>query len=467
MSTDTVKATSRRLQVVNVYAGPAGNNLPEVSATVLNGRDWVSYGRANTFPEYCLAVIANCAPLAAAAQRMQMFLEGVRFEPLDKNGEVVQGALDDYMSWFGVDTDNGQSHQEAEYRRRVMSDIAHMSSLSVDVATSIGQAEGTGKGRKVAALYHRDVARLRVGKPNVKTGKIEKNYWCANWEKVGSTRYKAIPIPVFDPKNPGANKLASIYAGRYTAGMEFYYLPAWVGALADAETWASIPIHNKTQADAGFSATHILAVPGNKDQVDLDKIDEDIEVMFTGARGKRIMTVLKGNSGERVEVLPVQRGDQPGESEGLRDKATNHILTAYHGFPKVLLGMDINAGMGGAGLALEETWNHFVSTSVIPLQSIYTDLHCALLRLNGHAEVVGGRIVSHAPFKFVDNELKRKEYLATTTVNDALRAQGRPELPADDARGKMMLAEIGTTYNIPMLLDKIQNGGGSTPPANA
>lgn len=451
--------------MVNVF-GPSGNNLPSTLPTYVNGRKWVDLGKSNTFPEYCMAVIANCAPLAASAQLMQRFLTGLRYEPLDKDGNVVEKALLDYLSWFEVDTENGRSASEKEFRSRVMSDIAHLSALSIDVSPTRGQNAGVDTGRKIAALFHRDVMRLRVGMPDATTGKVSTHYWSANWEKCKSTRYKPIELPVFNPSDPGAEKVANIYKGHFTSGMDLYYLPRWIGALADAETWASIPVHNKVQADAGFSVRTLIVLPGNKDQVDLDQVDQDIESTFTGPNGKPYMVLLKGNTGDKPDVITLNRGDQPGESEGLRDKATEHILTGY-GMPKLLLGMDAKTGMGGAGMAIEETWNHFLNTTVLPQQELFTDVIDTLLRLNGHTEVVQGRIVNQAPWSFTDKEQKRQEYMATTRVNDALLAAGKPELPADDMRGNMMLAEIGQTKNIPAVVESIAQTDPSTPTANA
>lgn len=470
MPAPEVQAVGQRhtLKVVNVF-GPAGNNLPQQTSGVLfNRKKWVEIGQSNTFPEYCMAVIANCAPLAAAAQRMALFLTGLRYEPLDKDGKVDEAALAEYNSWFGQTIDGKKQPSEKEFRTRVMTDIAHLSALAVDVAPTVAQEKSIASEskKKVAALFHRDVTRLRVGRTDEVTKVRKANYWSANWEKCKTKRYEPIELPVFNAEKL-TGKVFSIYAGQYTTGMEDYFLPRWIGALADAENWTSIAVHNKTDADASFSGTTMVAVPGNKDQVNLDQLDENLEMLYSGPRGKKIFTVLKGNSGERVEVIPIPRAVQPGESEALRDKSTDAILTGY-GMPKVLLGIDIDAGMGGAGLALEETWNHFLKTSVIPTQELYTDMIDGLLRLNGFESVVRGRIVTEAPYNFTDKALKAKEYLATTMVNDALKAQGRPELPATDKRGTMMLGEIGLSYNLPQLLDKLgQDPAPAIPPQNA
>lgn len=472
MPAPEVQAVGQRhtLKVVNVF-GPAGNNLPQQSSGVLFSRKkWVEIGQSNTFPEYCMAVIANCAPLAAAAQRMSLFLTGLRYEPLDKEGKVVEEALKEYESWFGQDIDGQAQQTEKQFRTRVMTDIAHLSALAVDVAPTVGtekEITSTSK-KKIAALFHRDVTRLRVGQYDEQTKRRTHNYWSANWEKCKTKRYEPIPLPVFDPKKLSGAKVFSIYAGQYVSGMQDYFLPVWIGALSDAENWASIALHNKTQADASFSGTTMVAIPGNKDQVNLEQIDENLELLYSGPRGKKIFTVLKGNTGERVEVIPIPRGDAPGESEDLRDKSTDAILTGYHGMPKVLIGMDIDAGMGGAGLALEETWNHFLNTAVIPSQELYTNMIDTMLRLNGFENVVRGRIVNEAPWKFTDKALKAQEYMATTTVNDSLKAQGKPVLPPEDKRGSMMLKEIGQSFNIPQLLDQLgQDPAPAIPPANA
>lgn len=470
MGAETVKAERpRTLKVVNVF-GPAGNNLPTQSSGVLHSRKkWVEIGQNNTFPEYCMAVIANCAPLAAAAQRMSLFLTGLRYEPLDKDDKVVEEARKEYESWFGQTIEGKKQPSEKEFRSRVMTDIAHLSALAVDVSPTVGAEKGIASDskRKVAALFHRDVTRLRVGRTDEATKVRTHNYWSANWEKCKTKRYEPIELPVFDAAKLAGTKVFSVYAGRYTSGMEDYFLPHWIGALADAETWASVPVHNKTQADAGFSVRTLIILPGNKDQVDLDQVDQDIENTFTGPHGKPYMVLLKGNGGDKADIIPLERGDDPGEAEGLRDKATEYILIGY-GMPKILLGMDAKTGFDGAGAAVEEIWNHFLTTAVIPMQQLYTDLISGFLRLNGYENVVGGRIVNEAPWKFTDKALKAREYMATTTVNAALKAQGKEELPADDKRGTMMLAEIGTTYNIPAILDQLAKGKEpATPPLDA
>lgn len=381
---------------------------------------WVRFGRHNLFPEFCSALADNCSPLNACVIAMGQFVAGDGLDLLDANGEPQADAM---LAWSDLCGDIG----EAELLERTARDVALMDTASWEVINSrIGPA----------IINHIDVCRVRSGKRDG-DGRIPSYWFSSNWERTADARYKPVEIPSWGTM--GAPKVL-IYRKSYKNLRDYYGEPHWMAAMVDAEVLARIPVFNRTQLDGGFKPSIHAHLTTRRDDADLDKLDEDFEIAFTGENGKPYLLTV-GAIDETMSITKLERGDHAGELDATRRVSKDEIYHSY-GIPPVLMGVNVNTGLSGKGLAISEELSLFQTTKVRPRQRLIEGMVRKVLSARG-ISVPTIRIRPLVPFEpATDPALVRMTYLRSTTVNEDRIARKVEPLPDNDERGNMMLIQV-------------------------
>jgi hypothetical protein len=408
---------------LKVYAmGGQVGNAPMIGVDTKSGEEWVRFGRNNLFPEFCCALVDNVPALSSCVETMAMFIAGNGLEFLDLKDEPIKEA---YSKWEELcqDTDP-EALLESTAR-----DIAILNTMSW---------QGINSRLGLARLNHVDVARVRLKKKE--DGEVRGYFFSSNWAKQSSAnQYKAVPIPAWG--QTGDTSL--IYRKSYKNLRDYYGEPHWLAAMVDAEVLARIPVFNRTQLDTGFRPAVHAHLTTNRDDADTEQIDEDFEAVFTGADGKSYVLTI-GAVGEDLKITKLERGDHAGELDKTRSFSNEQMYNMY-GIPPILMGVDVNTGMSGKGLAITESLSLFQTTKVAPRQKHICAAAKMVLRACG-IEVPVVRIKPLVPFEpSKDQVLQRQAYMRRTTVNEDRIDNGKDPLPENDPRGNMLLIEAGST----------------------
>jgi len=269
-------------------------NAPQVGDPKTNvSEDWIRYGRSNLYPEFVRALADNCAPLDACVQKMALYIAGDGFEFLDENEQPIEVARKKWEELCGEDGPEALLYATGL-------DTALMNTHSWEVIYAVG-----GVPFQVA---HMDVCRVRSGKKG-SDGKVSTYFFCSNWEKAKTPNYKPIPIPAWGQNNDGK---VVLYKRGYKQLRDYYGEPHWMAAMADAEVLARIPVFNRTQIDTGFRPAIHAHLQTNASEDELDDIDENFELQFTGDNGKAyILTVSAVN--ETLTVNKIERAYEFGD----------------------------------------------------------------------------------------------------------------------------------------------------------
>lgn len=386
-------------------------NAPQVGDPKTNvSEDWIRYGRSNLYPEFVRALADNCAPLDACVQKMALYIAGDGFEFLDENEQPIEVARKKWEELCGEDGPEALLYATGL-------DTALMNTHSWEVIYAVG-----GVPFQVA---HMDVCRVRSGKKG-SDGKVPTYFFCSNWEKAKTPTYKPIPIPAWGQKNDGK---VVLYKRGYKQLRDYYGEPHWMAAMADAEVLARIPVFNRTQIDTGFRPAIHAHLQTNASEDELDDIDENFELRFTGDNGKAyILTVSAVN--ETLTVNKIERGDHAGELDATRKVSKSDLFESY-GIPPILMGVDVNTGLSGKGLAISESLSMFQTTVVGPMQKPIC--HSAKLVLAACGiDVPIVRIKPLKPFQPAqDPALVRQTFLRDRMVGESRIASGMPVLTTD------------------------------------
>lgn len=417
MSEGTNSRVGGRKLLRVVAMGQIGN-APYIGDNKHNGEKWVRFGRHNLFPEFVRGLSDNCAPLDACVERMAQYIAGDGFEFLDANEKPIPEAM---RMWDRLCGDVGA---EALMEGTSL-DIALMNTFSWEVIM-----DGTGR---PASVRHMDVCRVRSGKKV--DGLVKEFYFSSNWEKCRDKAYEPVPIDAWGETGKGK---VLIYRRAYKQLRDYYGEPHWMAAMADAEVLVRIPVFNRTQIQNGFKPAIHAHLTTNRDDADTAEIDENFEMVFTGADGKSYVLTV-GAVGESLQITKLERGDHAGELDKTRAVSKEEIYHSY-GIPPILMGVDVSTGLSGKGLAIEETLSMFQTMNVAPKQK--SPSHAAKMVLQACGiDVPIVRIKQRVPFQPAkDPVLNRQTYLARTTVEEDRIANGLE--PFGDERDNMLLCDV-------------------------
>jgi hypothetical protein len=430
----------KKLQVMNMVNM---GNTPVINP-VQPALKFVPCGSRNGFREFLRQLADNCAPLNNVVNTMGMYIAGKGLIFRDAKGEVVDRASEAWMSLH-------QEEGEAYFRRAVSKDLALLGDRTWEVILT--------RGGQILSLYHIDAMRIRIGRKDEK-GRIPGFFFCSDWTKNASGRKNDANYPVSEIArfgSPGAKAEGKgiMFAKDYHQGQDYYGLPWYLPALTDAEVWARIPVFNRDQLDTGFKPSFHIHVFNNADDADVKEIDENIEVVFTGADGKAYFLTTGTKDEGAPQLTKLERGDHAGELDKMGDRAEEVIYKSV-GIPPILMGVAVNTGLGGQGLALDQSVTQFLRTQVQPRQWLLTDDALRIVQMMGVKEAVTCEVDQLMPFDAAeDPALKRQTYLRSHTVNEDRLADGLGRLTTDgkeeekdgsnlDPKGEKLLIEVGT-----------------------
>jgi hypothetical protein len=426
----TGKKDTQGKKLLRVKAMGAVGNAPAIGDASTANVPWVKFGAHNLFPEFCRGLADNCSPLNACVETFGQYIAGDGIELLDENDEPMKDA---HNVWSEL---CGEAGEEALLEATAL-DLALMNTMSWEVLNSrIGPA----------LINHIDVCRIRA-KQRV-DGVVPAYFFSSNWAKRVDTRYKPVEIPAWGTAGEAKTLM---YRRSYKQLRDYYGEPHWIAAMVDAEVLARIPVFNRTQLDGGFKPAVHAHLTTTKDDADLDELDESFELAFTGDNGKPYVLTV-GATNETLSITKLERGDHAGELDATRRVSKEEIYHSY-GIPPVLMGVNVNTGLSGKGLAIQEELSLFQTTKVRPKQRHIEACIKMILRERG-IDVPNVRIRPLVPFEpAADAALVRMTYLRSTTVGEDRIARKMPLLSTDgkdtergaanyDERNDKMLVEV-------------------------
>lgn len=401
-----------------------GTIAPQVYQERWTNDPWIYYGRDNLFPERLRTIADNCAPVERSVTTLAQFIAGdgeVRF--YDRNGDEIPAAQNMLLGWM----------QEASLEQ-------FLYRTAYDLALGLGKAWNVRRSvTRIVALDHVDVSRLRSGR--LVDGQVTEYYWSGDWSRYqkdrSDERYMPVRTEALDFSGRTRQDIGTVYSRIYKQGRDYYTEPPWLGAATAAEVWSKIDNYNRVQIDTGFAPTVILSFNIEGTETELDKLDEDIEQVFTSSMGKGYMTLHYGAGEEKPDVKVLERGNHAGEIDGIATRCADVIYDAF-GIPSLLM-RDRVDGLTSQGQAVLMRMQQFQRMSVAPLQQVITADLVRLLNLAGMSDVWEARITPLEVFDMGQNE---EVLMASTTVDEARKQRG--EEAAEDATwGSMPLARVG------------------------
>ena len=314
--------------------------LPEFRE--VRGKDWVSYGIKNDFPEKLIELYEGSSIHHTCIQAK------------------VDGTIGDGIAVVGDEFVNAEGETWNDILAKVALDYMIFGTYSLNVIWNRA-------GDRIAEVYHLPVANVRSGKLN-EVDKVEEYYYSSNW---GNTRkYTPIAYPAFSTTDTKGDKASQIYyCKKYTPGADVYGLPNYMGALNSVQLDMDISIfHAQNIANGMFPGLFITLTNGAASPEERSRMYRDLEKSFSGAKSAGKMFLSFVDSPDRAPKI--ETVDQANDDYYiiLQDRIVNDITTAHRITSNRLIGISDANGFSNNADEIKVAYSHFYSTVIEPIQ---------------------------------------------------------------------------------------------------
>lgn len=331
-------------------------SLP-VFAEVIQRVDWVYYGLNNLLPQYFIGLYDNCAIHKAVVTSKVNQIMG--------DGLVC---LNNPMATINLIND---TETVGEVMRKAALDYMIFGGFSLNVIWS--------KDRKsIAEIYHVDFSRIRSGKINPDTDKIDCYYYCPDW--TNPKKYIPEEIKAFSQSEKEPSQL--VYFKNYLPSASYYPVPDWSAGQRAIEINVEALNYHMNNLRKGMNPSLWInynnGIPGEEEQ---RIIVRALESQYGGSdnAGQAIISFNESKE-QSPEITQIPRDDHDSYYQTLNDDITRNILSAHRVSSAELFGIATAGKLGGSDEIVQHS-EYFRKMVIQPYQDQMLPVFNKLLSL--------------------------------------------------------------------------------------
>lgn len=327
-----------------------------IFSEVLQRSPWVYYGENNFLPQYFIELFDNCAIHKAVI--------------MSKVNQIMGDGLVSLNNPMAVVNLINPTENVEEVMRKCALDYMLFGGFALEVVKA--------RDGSISEIYHIDFSRVRSGKINPDTDKIETYYYSAHWND--TRKYPPIEIKPFSKDEKDANQI--VYYKNYIPSMSYYPIPDWSAGQRAIEI--DIESHNfhMNNLRKGMSPSlwinYTNGVPGEEEQRDLVRALES-QYGGTDNAGQAIVSFNESKE-QSPEIIQIPRNDNDSYYQVLNDDITRNILSAHRVSSAELFGIATAGKLGGANEITEHS-EYFRKMVIQPYQNQMLPIFNKLLSL--------------------------------------------------------------------------------------
>ena len=324
------------------------------------GKDWVTYGKKNSYFQYLIDRSRGSAT----------------------NGAIISSIID-LIVGFGLTTESGDNEKIEEIFpdadvRRMANDLKRMGQFAIQV-----QYFG---GRKSAKCKHIPVETLAAEKMTGDDTEVQAYYYSSDWSKVRG-RDELTRIPAFGTSKEGVEIL---YVKPYNSGMYYYSTVDNHGGLQYAELEEEIGNYHISNIQNAFAPSMIVNF--NNDMPDgeqKDMIVKNVKQRFQGSSNAgKVIISFNANKENAATIDPVPLSDAADQYQFLSDECMRKILVSHRVTSPLLLGISTNTGFGSNADELKTASILFEAQVIRPFRILMIENFNKILEFNGINEAL-------------------------------------------------------------------------------
>lgn len=315
-------------------------NIVENVEKEVTGKDFVSWGDNNQYPQFLWDCYSNCATLQS----------------------IINGTAD-YVSGNDIICSVPEFQTVVNKRDETISEIVQKIAIDYLIFGSFAIQVVKNMAGEIAELYWVDINKLRSDKKN------EVFFYSDDWTKsYGRVKYIKYPKFRVDDTNP-----TSIYYYKGNKTRSVYGTPLWNAAVKNVQIEQFITDFHLNEINNNFLSSKIISFNnGTPDDNLKGEIERNLNEKFSGAQNAGRMMITFANTKENApEVIDLATDDFDKRYETLEKRNANQIFIAFRAIPQ-LFGMIVE----GSGFNREEYLQAFAlfnRTMVKPIQNAIID----------------------------------------------------------------------------------------------
>ena len=316
-----------------------------IFAEVLQRYDWVYYGDQNLLPQYFIELYDNCAVHRAVVTSKVNQIMG--------DGIV---SLNNPMATINLVNEN---ETITEVMKKCVLDYMLFGGFALNIIK-------TKDNKGIAEIYHLDFSRIRSGKINPETDKIEHYYYSPNW--ADTRKHPPEKYPVFSMNEKSESQI--YYFKNYQPSMSYYPVPDWGAGQRAIEIDIESKNFHMNNLRKGMVPSLFInfngGIPGDEEQKTLTRA---LESQYGGTDNAGQAIISFNESKETApEVVQIPRNDNDSYYQTLNDDITRSILSAHRVSSAELFGI-ATAGKLGGGQEITEHSEYFRKMVIQPYQN--------------------------------------------------------------------------------------------------
>lgn len=299
---------------------------------VVSGKDYVTYGEDNRYPDALLHYYDDCPTLQS----------------------VING-LADYVSGAGIEGDKGAMVVDSkggtleELAKKVTMDYLIFGAFSINVLRS--------QFHNITELIYLDVRRVRLNEDGTTA------YYQKNWDKYSVKNVRKYPI-----FSPTATDNSSVFYYKNSRSRGVYGRPIWSSAAKDVQTAIEISKFHLHSILNNFAPSAIVNFNnGTPDDDEQHRIEELLNEKFSGSENaSRLLLAFNDSKDNAVTLARLTEDNFDKKYDALAKTTKENIFISFRGHPQ-LFGADPER-QGFNGIEYLQSFALFKATVAAPIQ---------------------------------------------------------------------------------------------------
>lgn len=317
------------------------SNIVSAEEKKINGKDFISWGDNNSYPNFLLECYEQCATLQSIINGTSDYV----------CGDEIQCILPQFNTAI-----NKKGETISDIIQKITMDYLIFGSFALQIIRNMGG--------NVAEIYWVDVSKLRSDEKN------EIFYYSDDWSKsYGRVKYIQYPKFGIDDTNP-----TSIYYFKGNKTRNVYGLPLWSASIKNVMIDRNITDFHLNEISNNFMGSKMISFNnGIPDDELKTEIEKNLNEKFSGADNAGRFLISFAQSKENApEIIDLSADNFDVRYESLEKRNTQQIFVAFRATP-VLFGM-VTESNGFATNEYRDSYKLFNKTMVQPIQDNIVDV---------------------------------------------------------------------------------------------
>ena len=316
-----------------------------VFSEVVQRQPWIYYGANNLLPQYFIQLFDNCAiHKAIVKSKVNQIL-----------GDDIYSEDNPDAVWQLINEDENI----VDVMRKCVLDYVIYGGFALNVVWSRDR-------KSIAEIFHLDFSRVRSGKINPDTDKVDCYYYSPYWEdtkKYPPQEFKAFSAKEKDP-------VQIMYFKIYQPGLTYYPIPDWSAGQRSIEIDIEIKNFHMNNLRQGMVPSLWInynnGIPGEEEQRILVRALES-QYGGTDNAGQAIVSFNESKE-QSPDIVQIPRNDHDSYYQSLYEDISRSILSSHRVSSAELFGISTPGKLGSRNEIIDHS-EYFRKMVIMPMQN--------------------------------------------------------------------------------------------------